>query len=44
VLFVSGYADHFAAELTGSAVRDPVLTKPFTPGQLLRAVRAALSA
>jgi two-component system cell cycle sensor histidine kinase/response regulator CckA len=43
VLFISGYADTLATDVTGTAVTDPILTKPFTPDQLLSAVRAVLA-
>ena len=41
VLFMSGYAKAMQSEL---ALRDGLLTKPFTPAQLLAKVQAKLAA
>jgi signal transduction histidine kinase/ActR/RegA family two-component response regulator len=43
LLFVSGFANSASVRATGVVARKPVLGKPFTPDQVLRAVRDALA-
>lgn len=43
VLFVSGYADPLVTDPAKTGLFGPVLNKPFTPDQLLGAVRSALA-
>jgi CheY-like chemotaxis protein len=42
VLFVSGYSPRAATRMGAVSSGDPILPKPFTPPEILEAVRKAL--